>query len=62
MSKLRERVVHEFCLGHAEKVLEVFEAAHGRPAQSVRELEEWVASSRGKRAIAEASTQYLAES
>ena len=61
MSKLRERVVHQFCLKHAEKVLEVFEAAHGRPARSVAEVEEWVASSRGKRAIANASTQYLAK-
>ncbi|MCK1418907.1 hypothetical protein IVB55_39470 [Bradyrhizobium sp. CW4] len=32
----------------AQKLLELFESAHGRPAKTVKELEQWVASPEGR--------------
>jgi len=39
-------------LAQAQKLLELFEDAHGRPATTVTELLEWVASPEGRAAIA----------
>jgi hypothetical protein len=37
----------------AQKLLDVFEEINGRPAQTVQELEIWVASPAGKAALSE---------
>jgi hypothetical protein len=36
----------------AQKVLDLFKDAKGRPAKSIEELEAWVASPEGRRALA----------
>jgi hypothetical protein len=36
----------------AQKLLDLFEDAHGRPVRSVKELERWVASPEGRAATA----------
>ena len=36
----------------AQKLLDLFEGAHGRKAKTVEELEAWVASPEGKAALA----------
>lgn len=36
----------------AQKLLDLFEGAHGRPASTVEELEQWVASPEGRAALA----------
>jgi hypothetical protein len=36
----------------AQKILDVFERAHGRPASTVEELAQWVASPEGQAALA----------
>jgi hypothetical protein len=43
-----ERLEHQYRLRQAEKLLAVFEGAHGRPARSVEELTAWVTSPEGR--------------
>jgi hypothetical protein len=40
-------------LRQAEKILSLFETAHGRPARSIDELNQWVASPEGSRILAD---------
>ena len=44
----QERLEHQYRLRQAEKLLAVFEGAHGRPARSVEELTAWVTSFEGR--------------
>ncbi len=39
-------------LAQAQKILVLFEGAHGRPASTVEELSKWVASPEGNAALA----------
>jgi hypothetical protein len=43
---------HNYRLAQAQKLLDVFEEAHGRPAQTYEELEDWAGSPEGKAALA----------
>jgi hypothetical protein len=38
-------------LAQVRKLLDAFEGAHGRPARTVQELNEWAASPEGKSAL-----------
>jgi hypothetical protein len=42
----------EYRLAQAQKMLDLFEGANGRPAKTMKELEDWVGSSKGKAATA----------
>ena len=44
--------VHRYRLAQAEKLLDLFNEVHGRPAATVEELEEWVKSPKGRAATA----------
>ena len=39
-------------LAQAQKMLDLFEDAHGRPARTIEELSEWTVSAEGERATA----------
>lgn len=41
----------EYRLAQAEKLLALFEGAHGYPASTAEELEAWVASAEGRAAL-----------
>jgi hypothetical protein len=43
-------------LAQAQKMLDLFEEAHGRAATSTEEISKWVASDKGKAALAYDST------
>ena len=43
---------HQYRLKQAQKLLSLFEGAHGRPARTMSELEEWAISAEGKAACA----------
>ncbi len=43
---------HRYRLAQAEKLLDLFRDARGRPAATVEELEEWVGSPEGRTATA----------
>jgi hypothetical protein len=55
MSKKSDAEKHR--LAQAQKMLDLFEGAHGRPAETVDELEAWLNSPEGKRATAYDRTQ-----
>jgi hypothetical protein len=42
------RLEHQYRLRQVQKLLAVFEGAHGRPAGSVEELTAWVTSPEGR--------------
>jgi hypothetical protein len=50
--KRDEEDVEVYRRRQAEMMLRLFEDAHNRPARTVDELEEWVASDEGRRALA----------
>jgi hypothetical protein len=43
---------HRYRLAVAQKMLDVFEDAHGRPARTLEELSDWAASPEGRAALA----------
>ena len=40
---------HQYRIKQVEELLKLFEEARGRPARTVKELSEWLASAEGKR-------------
>ncbi len=55
---LREADAAEaFRLRQAQKLLDLFEGAHGRPAITLEELEHWVGSAEGKAVLADHHTR-----
>jgi hypothetical protein len=44
---------YRYQLAQAQKMLDLFENAHGRPANTMEEFEQWLISSEGRAAIAD---------
>jgi hypothetical protein len=47
-----ESDAHQYRLAQAQKILDVSEDAHGRPADTLEELTAWASSPEGKAALA----------
>jgi hypothetical protein len=48
----QEERAERYRLAQAQKLLDVFEGANGRPASTVEELAQWAASPEGRAALA----------
>jgi hypothetical protein len=47
-----QEAAHQYRLAVAQKILDLFEAANGRPARTCAELDKWVGSDAGRAAMA----------
>jgi hypothetical protein len=52
MDETPEERAERYQLAQAQKLLDLFEGAHGRPASTIEELELWIASPEGRAATA----------
>jgi hypothetical protein len=48
----KKEYAENYQLAQAQKILDVFQAANGRPARTIEELEKWVGSPEGQAALA----------
>jgi hypothetical protein len=47
-----KEAAHAHRLAQAQRILDLFETANGRPARNVEELEKWIASPEGEAILA----------
>ena len=50
--QVEAEAAQQYRLAQAQRILDVFEAEHNRPVETIEELEQWVGSAPGKAALA----------